>query len=99
MPKALDFLIKVYTCLDSELEPQRKAIESELTQKSVALLKESQDEFMLVRIIDVIKQTIYESEKKGTGDVTPHSALLKGELLEKVTVKDKATNNKSVLSI
>ena len=44
-------------------------------------------------------QTIYESEKYGTGDVKSHSALLKGELLDRITVKDKANFKMNSLKI
>ena len=47
-------------------------------------MEETKDEFTLNRIIDIIKHIIYEAEKKGTGDVQPHNAVLKGELLERI---------------
>lgn len=55
------------------------------------ILKESNDEHQTARVIEIIKNIIYEAEKKGTGDVKPHNALLKGELLEKINVKNKAS--------
>lgn len=49
-------------------------------------------------MIEIIKHIIYETEKKGTGDVKPHNALLKGELLENITIKNKAsTKVKNIL--
>jgi hypothetical protein len=33
------------------------------------IIKTTQDEFTLNRAIEVIKNVIYEAEKKGTGDV------------------------------
>jgi hypothetical protein len=48
------------------------------------ILKETQDESTITRVIEIIKHILYETEKKGTGDVRPHNALLKGELLEKI---------------
>ena len=47
-------------------------------------LNHSNDEFTLNRLIEIIKNIIYEAEKKGTGDVQPHNAVLKGELLERI---------------
>lgn len=38
-----------------------------------------------------MKNIIYEAERKGTGDVKPHKALLKGELLTKIVIKNKAS--------
>jgi hypothetical protein len=34
-----------------------------------------------------------EAEKKGTSDVRPHRSLLKGELLDKIIIKNKASPN------
>ena len=55
------------------------------------ILAESSNENTVKRVIDILKNIIYETEKKGTGDVKPHNALLKGELLEKITIKNKAS--------
>lgn len=38
-----------------------------------------------------MKNIIQETEKKGTSDVKPHNSLLKGELLERVNIKNKAS--------
>lgn len=49
-------------------------------------------------MIEIIKNIVYETEKKGTGDVKPHNALLKGELLENITIKNKAsTKSKNIM--
>lgn len=55
------------------------------------LISDSNDEHTVKRVIDIVKNIIYESEKKGTGDVKPHNALLKGELLERIAIKNKAS--------
>jgi hypothetical protein len=33
------------------------------------ILRQSSDEFTVKRVIEIIKNIIYEAEKKGTGDV------------------------------
>jgi hypothetical protein len=58
------------------------------------ILADSKNEFTIKRVIEIIKNIIYEAEKKGTGDVQPHGALLKGEFLEKVNIKNKASSKK-----
>lgn len=65
------------------------------------LIKTTNDESLIKRVIDILKNIIYEAEKKGTGDVKPHKALLKGELLNKIIVKNKASPKRGsvVLSI
>lgn len=34
-----------------------------------------------------------EAEKKGMGEVKPHNAMLKSELLERITIKNRASPN------
>lgn len=46
-----------------------------------------------------MKNIIYEAEKKGTGDVQPHNALLKGELLERITIKNKASPKPAMVTM
>lgn len=50
----------------------------------MTILRNSKDEHTILRVIEIIKNIIIEAEKKGTGNVKPHSALLKGELLDKI---------------
>ena len=40
VPKAIDFLIKVYCSLDSDLEPDRILIQDELIDRCMTILKE-----------------------------------------------------------
>lgn len=54
-------------------------------------MRETTEEQTITRVIEIIKNILYETEKKGTGDVRPHNALLKGELLEKIIIKNKAS--------
>jgi hypothetical protein len=48
------------------------------------ILRDTTEAQKIVRVIEIIKHILYETEKKGTGDVKPHNALLKGELLERI---------------
>lgn len=57
------------------------------------ILSTETDEHKLSRVIEIIRNIIIEAEKKGTSEVKPHSALLKGELLERIVVKNKASPN------
>lgn len=56
----------------------------------MSILKSTNDEHTIMRVIEILKNIISETEKKGTGDVKPHNALLKGELLENIQIKYKA---------
>jgi hypothetical protein len=100
-PKAINFLIRVHYQLDEDLSERKHTIQDQLIGKCMSILSESKDEFTLNRVIEIIKHIIYEAEKKGTGNVQPHNAVLKGELLERVQIKYKASTKKSnvVMSI
>jgi hypothetical protein len=66
------------------------AIQDELIEKCMSILRSANDPHTIERVIEITKCIIKETEKKGTGDVKPHNALLKGELLENVQVQYKA---------
>lgn len=51
------------------------------------------------RAFVLIKQVIYQSERNGTGDIVPHSSLLKGEVIRKITVKDKDRHRDILLTV
>lgn len=36
----------------------------------------------------VLKRIIQVAEKKGTGDIQPHNAILKGEVLDRIIIKN-----------
>lgn len=50
--------------------------------------------FRVKRIVEVLRTIIEISEKKGTGDVQPHNAILKGEMLDRIIIR----NNTSIKS-
>lgn len=94
VPKAIDFLIKVYYSLDADLDSEKMKVQEDLISRCMAILSDpASDEHLLNRVIEIIRHIIIEAEKKGTSEVKPHSAILKGELLEKVVVKNKASPN------
>jgi hypothetical protein len=91
VPKAIDFLIKVYYSLDADLDSNKTQIQEELVERCMRILRETSEAPKIIRVIEIIKHILYETEKKGTGDVRPHNALLKGELLERIQIKNKAS--------
>ena len=98
VPKAIEFLIKVHYCLDGDLN--RIEIQDALIAKCMNILEEQQKESQVaIRVVEIIKHIMQEAEKKGTSDVKPHNALLKGELLDKIMIKNKASPNISTLII
>jgi len=60
-----------------------------LIDHCIKLLKETEDESKLKRVIRILTNIISESELKGTGDVQPHNGILRGECLERVIIKNK----------
>lgn len=65
----------------------------------MSILKEAKDESIAIRVLDIIKNILSETERKGTASVKPHNSLLKGELLDRVNIKNRASPNVSFLII
>lgn len=87
--KAVNFLIKTYLCLDECLVEDAAQIQQELIDKCMQLLNDEQSSAKTVkRVLFVLKSVIQESEKRGTGGVHPHNAILKGELLDRIIIKN-----------
>jgi len=40
------------------------------------------DPLKSMRVIEILKNLVHETETKGTGDVVPHGAILRGEPLD-----------------
>jgi hypothetical protein len=93
VPKAIEFLIKVYYSIDADLADQLITIQDNFISRCMDILKSTTDENVISRVIEIIRHIIIEAEKKGTSEVKPHSALLKGELLERIVIKNKASPN------
>jgi hypothetical protein len=86
-------LIRVYYSLDNELDSQRIHVQDDFISKCMTILKDAEDDSVKTRIIEILKQIMIEAEKKGTGEVKPHNSMLKGELLERITIKNRASPN------
>ncbi len=85
--KSRDMLNKLYTSLAPEMEPNAPAIRKDFIEgylTKLAGLIESKEEDRnerLGRMIRLMRDMIDQSEKKGTGGLKSHSALLKGEII------------------
>ena len=108
--KSIDFLIQVYHNLSADLDDIKMQIDEDFLNTCFAKLKaiqadetieKSVQQTMICRLIDIIKQLIYESERNGTAGLRPHGALLRGQLLEGIKVKNniKITRNTSVIEL
>ena len=49
---------------------------------------ESENPDIVKRVLNILQNIIRESEKRGTGGVQPHNAILKGELLDRIIIKN-----------
>ena len=90
---AADFLIKLHQQVDSTLEERAPAILQALIEDCLALMDlegeggdkgplSEERETLLVRLVQLLKQLLLESEKTGgNGGVRPHAALLRGDLV------------------
>eukprot|EP00826_Nyctotherus_ovalis_P015246 TRINITY_DN14319_c0_g1_i18.p1 TRINITY_DN14319_c0_g1~~TRINITY_DN14319_c0_g1_i18.p1 ORF type:complete len:524 (-),score=194.29 TRINITY_DN14319_c0_g1_i18:66-1637(-) len=96
--KARDFLSKLYTKLAEELEPHASLIRNYFIETYLerlnGLLVSSQLQ-TIERMITLMMDMIDESERKGTGRLKSHCALLKGPLIV-FTVSNEITTGKSV---
>ena len=89
--KAIEFLNKLYANVSEELEAKRTELHHEFLGNCINRLnhiisqKNTLTEQALttgcLRCLQIIKSIMDESEKKGTGNLKSHSALVKGELL------------------
>jgi ubiquitin carboxyl-terminal hydrolase 34 len=78
---------------------QGNTIVDQLIARCMAIIKDSEDSFQLERVMRILKNLIYDSEKKGTGDVRPHFAILRGELIEDIYIKNKVSWKKGDITI
>lgn len=101
VPKVIDFLIKVYSQFTDDLKAQRKAVLEGLVNRCMGILAESLDKDYLrqVRVIELLKTLIHETEATGAGSIVPHGALLRGEALEPLRIKNRVTLTAGELSI
>jgi len=91
--RVIDFLIKAHLSLSEELTSSRLSVLHVLIDRCMGILKSEQgkEPSVSVRVIAILTNLVHETEVKGTCDVLPHGALLRGEPLGHLTVKNRAT--------
>jgi len=93
-------LIKVYYNLDADLDASRIAIQDGFISKCMEIIITNKgNEALIIRVIEILKHIMHEAERKGTAGVKPHNSLLKGELLDHIHIKNKASHNVSSMII
>ena len=94
--RALYLLVNCYISVNDNLAERRSDILQSLNARCFQLIGESQSEpARISRLIKVLEYAIYVSEKKGTGGVQPHNAILKGEMLDRVIIRYMVKNKAS----
>ena len=93
VPRVIDFLIKVHLSLREDLKPERLTVLQGLIGRCMSILQSEQgkDARRSVRVIEILKTLVHVTEVKGTGDVLAHGALLKGEPLDPLRIRNRAT--------
>ena len=93
MNKASVFLASMFISEDSpnqEVKSQSKALKQQFISKCFDLLKgENISSAIIKRIVSILTITMQMSEKHGTGGVQPHNCILKGELIDRILIKNK----------
>lgn len=86
--KAISFLVNCYISVNESIEDQRVQILQSLITRCFELITASQDsQDKIKRLILILESVIQISEKKGTGGVQPHNAILKGEMLDRIIIR------------
>lgn len=72
-----------------------------LVQRCMKILasEAGKDASRQIRVIELLKTLIHETEAFGAGDVQPHGALLRGEALEPLRIGNRATRSGGELSV
>lgn len=82
------------------MDGQRIGIQDSLIAKCIEIIDSNKEnEAIIIRVIEILKHIMCEAERKGTAGVKPHNSLLKGELLDRIHIKNKASPNVSSLIV
>ena len=94
--KSICTLVNCYLSVHQDLEDQRKTFLQTINARCFELIAENQAQPHLIkRLVRVLQTVINISEKKGTGSVQPHAALLKGEMLDRIIIRYMVKNKQS----
>lgn len=94
--KSIAFLVNCYLSVSDALEERRTEILQSLNARCFELIAANRDDpTQIKRLVRILEAVIQISEKKGTGDVQPHNAILKGEMLDRVIIRYMVKNKAS----
>ena len=94
--KSISFLVNCYLSVHDDLEDKRNDILQSINTRCFELIAANQSNPALIkRLVLVLQSVIKLSERKGTGGVQPHNAILKGEMLDRIIIRYMVKNKQS----
>ena len=94
---AIKFLIYTHMSLDDDLADNRALITQKLITQCFELMKDNPEDSKINRVVEILMTIIQISERKGTGDVYPHNAILPGETLDRIHIRNNATKADNII--
>jgi hypothetical protein len=85
--KAADLLANLYSSLEEDASAEIPATFNLAIDKCIALL-ENAETSRVTRVTKLLKKIIQVSEKCGTNKVVPHNAILTGECLDRIIIRN-----------
>lgn len=90
---AIDFLISVHLSLNDDLKGSTEQVLKALVSHCMGIIQEAQgkDSRRCERVVQVLQSLVQATEVKGTAGVQPHGALLGGEALDPLRIRNRTT--------
>lgn len=104
-PKAIKFLIQLYYNLASNIEEDKRSVNNECLDTALTHLKIIQDNAniseetksrQIISVLKIFEEFLAQSERKGTTGLKQQRSLLKGELLNKISISNSVSYNKLI---
>lgn len=90
---AIDFLVAVHLSLKDDLEDSKGQVLRAFVSRCMSIIQEAKgkDSKRCERVVQVLQSFVQATEVKGTAGVLPHGALLGGEALDPLRVRNRTT--------
>lgn len=103
--RVINFLVQLYYNLAPSLEEKKKEINIECIETALSLMKSAQENIEkseemksgeIINILAIFNEFLAQSERKGTTGLKQQRSLLKGELLNKISISNSVSYNKLI---
>ena len=103
--KAISFLIELHHNLAPAIEEQKKRINNDCLRTALNYIKEIQEDStkseevkseQIISVLKIFDEFLSQSERKGTTGLKQQRSLLKGELLDKISINNSVSYNKLI---